>query len=138
MDQPAVHFAADPIGGVAQDMDFAAPHLAADVAAAIAVYKDAARLHFGANPVNAAQIAFPFVRLVRRVASDGKKLSQMRLDVAFEDLELFDFRQWLATHGVGRDAFDLQWHGGFRAEREAERHGEIELGIGNLGFRICG
>ena len=83
--------------------------------------------------MHAAQVAFPLVNFVARIAAHGKKVGQPRLDIAFEDFELLDFGQRLAAHRIGRDAFDLQRHRRFCAKRQAERHGGFQiwdLGLG--------
>src|SRR5437762_13112620 len=73
MNQPAVHFTADPIARIAQHMNLAAAQLAADMSAPVARNNDLPRLHLRADPMHAAQIPFPLVNSIARVAAHRKK-----------------------------------------------------------------
>src|SRR5262249_20450025 len=97
MDQTTMHFTADPIASVALDMDFATAHFAANMSATTALDYDLAGLHFRADPVDAAQIALPFVDFIVGRTTDSKKIGEARFDVAFEDFQLFNFRDGLAA-----------------------------------------
>ena len=61
------------------------------------------------------------MHFIRRLAANGKKVRQRAPCIALENFQLLDLGQRLIADRIGRNAFDLQRHGGFFAKDEAER-----------------